>query len=422
GGQVRPGSSPGTLTVTGNYTQGAAGALDIPVDGLGAGQFSVLSVGVNATLDGTLALAPSAGYAASSAPGDTVVGFLTYGGSRTGTFATTTANPPLSGGKSFMPTYVDGSKRVDAVVVGRPPAFSSGPPPGGTVGVPYSFDVTTSDTPTATISVDSGTLPPGLTLTDTGNDHATLHGTPTTAGSYTFTLRASNGVAPDATQQYTVLISLAVTGGGASSPSPTNSPSPSNSPSPTPSASSNVPTAGMLTTTTPEIEPTRTGLLQASGLTAGALYELRCYSRPSTTYVTARTATVSATGSTLAFSITPGTNTRCYLRPQSNDAVSSNSVVVNVRTTLSLTMVRTGLRTYLFQGRTLPRRSGQLITVYRIVGGDRIRTANQTTDSTGVYQMTRTFTGTGTFQFQSRSVRTLINAAGASRVITITLH
>jgi hypothetical protein len=123
GGTVAPGTSPGTLTITGNYSQGAGGTLDLDVTGTSAGQFDVLNVSGNVMLGGTLALLPSAGYAASATPGDSVT-FLPYGGSRTGTFATTTVNPPLAEEKPFTALYNDASKRVDAVV-GLPPAPSN---------------------------------------------------------------------------------------------------------------------------------------------------------------------------------------------------------------------------------------------------------------------------------------------------------
>ena len=58
-GTVRPGASPGTLTVTGSYTQGAAGVLEIDIDGSGHDQ---LAVGGAATLDGTLAAVPATGF------------------------------------------------------------------------------------------------------------------------------------------------------------------------------------------------------------------------------------------------------------------------------------------------------------------------------------------------------------------------
>ena len=56
-GTVEPGSSPGTLTVTGNYTQGAGGTLQTEIAGTTPGtQFDRLSVGGSATLSGTLAI------------------------------------------------------------------------------------------------------------------------------------------------------------------------------------------------------------------------------------------------------------------------------------------------------------------------------------------------------------------------------
>lgn len=49
--------------------------------------------------------------------------------------------------------------------------------------------------------VTGGSLPPGLVL-DGASD--LLSGTPTTPGTYTFAITASNGVAPDATQEVTI--------------------------------------------------------------------------------------------------------------------------------------------------------------------------------------------------------------------------
>lgn len=180
---------------------------------------------------------------------------------------------------------------------------------------------------------------------------------------------------------------------------------------------------GTLSTSTPDIQPNIQGVLNASGLTPNSAYELRCYSRPSTTYFTARSATTSASGTTLEFRILPGTNTRCYVRPAGDEANASNSVVINVHTTLSLSTVRTGVRQYIFQGRNLPRRSGQLITLYRITSsGQEIRTSNLVTDASGIYRVTRTFTGTGTFRFRVRTSQTLTNAPGASNIITVNIH
>ena len=99
------------------------------------------------------------------------------------------------------------------------PAFTAASPPStATVGAaypPYSF--TASGTTPITFTQASGTLPPGLTLASTG----ALSGTPTTAGTYTFTVSASNGVNPDDT---TSPITITIT--SSSPPSPIWPPSP----------------------------------------------------------------------------------------------------------------------------------------------------------------------------------------------------
>ncbi len=55
GGTLAPGNSPGVLTISGDYTQGAAGTLLVELGGLAAGaQYDVLAVTGTATLDGRL--------------------------------------------------------------------------------------------------------------------------------------------------------------------------------------------------------------------------------------------------------------------------------------------------------------------------------------------------------------------------------
>jgi hypothetical protein len=130
GGHVAPGTSPGTLTLIGNYIQGAGGSLDVDVNGTSAGQFDKLAVTGNVTLGGTLALLPSAGYVASSAPGDSVA-FLTYTGTRTNPFASTTVSPSFTCPKQFAATYNDGSKTISADVSNTGAACGSGGGGGG---------------------------------------------------------------------------------------------------------------------------------------------------------------------------------------------------------------------------------------------------------------------------------------------------
>jgi hypothetical protein len=54
---VSPGSSAGTLTINGNYTQGADASLLIELDGLAIGQFDLLDVNGSVSLDGKIEIA-----------------------------------------------------------------------------------------------------------------------------------------------------------------------------------------------------------------------------------------------------------------------------------------------------------------------------------------------------------------------------
>jgi hypothetical protein len=74
------------------------------------------------------------------------------------------------------------------------PNLSATSPPGGTVSTPYSsqLTMTTHVAPAPTYSVTAGSLPTGLTLSSGG----LLSGTPTSAGTYNFTVAASNGLSP----------------------------------------------------------------------------------------------------------------------------------------------------------------------------------------------------------------------------------
>lgn len=87
--------------------------------------------------------------------------------------------------------------------VSTSPTITSAGPTAGTAGTPYSYTVTASGTPTPTYSITGGTLPTGLGLDATSG---VISGTPTTPGTYTFTVTASNGTAPDASATYTVVI------------------------------------------------------------------------------------------------------------------------------------------------------------------------------------------------------------------------
>ena len=137
GGTVRPGTSPGVLTVDGTFTQGAGGTLEVEVDGAAAGTgFDRLAVTGTANLGGTLAILRDPGFEPDA--GDTFQ--VVTSGSRTGTFATVTGTA-IATGKDFEARY--------------PAAAPFG----------AQLVVTGEDEPTAGVPVIEGTMAVGSTIT-----------------------------------------------------------------------------------------------------------------------------------------------------------------------------------------------------------------------------------------------------------------
>jgi PKD repeat protein len=99
--------------------------------------------------------------------------------------------------------------------VNQAPVITSGSSTTFTVGAAGSFTVTATGLPTPSVS-ESGALPSGVTFVNNGNGTATLSGTPAsgTAGTYAFTITASNGVTPAATQSFTLTVTSGGGGGG----------------------------------------------------------------------------------------------------------------------------------------------------------------------------------------------------------------
>jgi hypothetical protein len=87
------------------------------------------------------------------------------------------------------------------------PAITSANTAPFAAGTHSSFTVTTTGSPVAALS-SIGALPSGLTFTDNGNGTATLSGTPAagTEGAYNVTLTANNGIAPIASQAFTLQV------------------------------------------------------------------------------------------------------------------------------------------------------------------------------------------------------------------------
>ena len=147
----------------------------------------------------------------------------------------------------------------------------------------------------------------------------------------------------------------------------------------------------------------------------GTSVELYAYSRPSTDFVLVRRTTATSTGSYL-FTVSPHTNTRLKVRINGQD---SESVVVGVRPALSLRAVRTAVRTYTFTGSVLPRRQGQLVSVFaRTPNGD-VRVGRGAVDASGVWRAAHRFTVNGTYALYASTTGDLTSAAGRSADIRV---
>jgi hypothetical protein len=90
-----------------------------------------------------------------------------------------------------------------SIVVARRVAIVSGPPSDGTVGAAYAFPFAANDGPTPYVFTrSSGALPPGLALSGAG----VLSGTPTTAGTFSFSVRVRAADGTTDVKSYTITI------------------------------------------------------------------------------------------------------------------------------------------------------------------------------------------------------------------------
>jgi CSLREA domain-containing protein len=154
----------------------------------------------------------------SGSPINPLLGLLANNGGPTQTMALLAGSPAINAGNNGTCALTDqrGFVRPAGVncdigafeagaVGGVAPVITNGPPPNGTVGILYSFTYTATGTAPITFIVASGALPNGLTLSSGG----VLSGTPSLAGTFNGTVTASNGTLPDATQNFSIVISPA---------------------------------------------------------------------------------------------------------------------------------------------------------------------------------------------------------------------
>ena len=90
-----------------------------------------------------------------------------------------------------LPSEVESFTKLEVA----PQFTADSPPEAANEGAPYSYTFAATGTPAPEFSAASGALPPGLSLNETTGE---LSGEPTETGTFTFTIKAHNGVSPDA--------------------------------------------------------------------------------------------------------------------------------------------------------------------------------------------------------------------------------
>jgi hypothetical protein len=106
---------------------------------------------------------------------------------------------------------------VSVIQVTVSPTITSTAPDGLVQGAAFSHTVTVSGSQPITFSVSSGSLPTGLSLNSTTG---VISGTPTTAGSFTFTIQATNSAGSDSAS-YAVTVAAAASASNANTEVPT---------------------------------------------------------------------------------------------------------------------------------------------------------------------------------------------------------
>jgi Bacterial Ig-like domain (group 3)/Putative Ig domain/CARDB len=165
---------------------------------------------------GTFSVTTIAGYPTATTLGRS--GSLPSGVTFTdnGNGTATLAGTPGGGTHGTYPLTITASNGINpdatqsfTLTVNEPPTITSLNSTTFTVGTAGTFSVTTTaGTPSTTTLSKTGALPSGVSFTDNGDGTATLAGTPAsgTGGTYGLTIKASNGVNPDATQSFTLTI------------------------------------------------------------------------------------------------------------------------------------------------------------------------------------------------------------------------
>ncbi|MBK8946416.1 MAG: putative Ig domain-containing protein [Ignavibacteriae bacterium] len=124
------------------------------------------------------------------------------------TVTATSANSTTSSRTATMTISGTGvsNKTVTVTQAGNPntaPVITTAAVTNGVVGQLYSYDVDATGNPAPTYSLT--TSPSGMTINSTSG---IIQWTPSSSGSYNVTVKATNGVSPDASQSFTIVVAL----------------------------------------------------------------------------------------------------------------------------------------------------------------------------------------------------------------------
>ena len=222
------GNGDGTATIAGTPEAGSGGSYPILITATNS------AGGVSESFTLTNAQAPSITSPAATTFTTTMAGSYTV--TTTGyPAAAITESGPLPGGLSFTDngngtatisgtpatgtqgsypvtvsaTNASGSTATLALTItvqtAAAPSITSGSMAFFTAGQAGAAAITTTGSPVPAIT-ETGALPGGLSFTDNGNGTALISGTAAATGTANLTVKASNGISPDATQAYTVIV------------------------------------------------------------------------------------------------------------------------------------------------------------------------------------------------------------------------
>ncbi|MCW2930892.1 MAG: hypothetical protein JWM19_1854, partial [Actinomycetia bacterium] len=179
-----------TSPATAAFSTGVAGTYTVTTTG-----YPAATINESGTLPAGLSFTAGVGGSGSA----TIAGTPATG--TAGTYPVTVTATNSSGSTATLALTI-------TVTTAAAPAITSASTADFTAGQAGAVAITTTGSPVPAIT-ESGMLPAGLSFTDNHNGTALISGTPTTTGTTDITITASNGVSPNATQSFTIVVGTA---------------------------------------------------------------------------------------------------------------------------------------------------------------------------------------------------------------------